>query len=326
MYSEPLKFIWKVLLISYVLCLSACQLGGAGQGHAAGVSLQEFRFHDGQSAISLALRKPASGTVENLLFVIPGSDCISMYPLLPDYFRGLEGQAGATQIYILHKRQIHPFSRGSYCGAAFTEADHLQQWLADQREFIQQKIALHRQQVESPKRIVLLGISEGAETATMLAKELPFSHLVLLSHSGKAPLQVYRQLAQTSPKMAQAWQSLSQALYQDPASAPELMHGRSMRYWRELLDLPQTATLLNLTIPVLIAAGGHDPVLPADTAEFLSELNQESRGRIQIFWFQRADHGLFHPDHAYLPDFMYLMEKWWMAGQSGFDHGFFSLE
>ncbi len=319
----------KWLACSGLLLLTACQSPSFSTNQAQSVFSHQFHFADGQTAQEFSLYKPAlqaDKTVTNVLFVIPGSDCVSMYPMLPDYFRGLEGESGNTQIYILQKRHIHRFARGTHCGQAFTDADHLQQWLADQREFIQQKLALHADQGGQSKRVILLGISEGAETATMLAKELPISHLVLLAHSGKAPLQVYQELAQNSPVMAVAWQQLNFALAQEPAQAPRLIHGRSLRYWREIATMAQTETLVKLAIPVLIAAGGRDPVLPLSTADFLSELNQKSVGRIQILWFKRGDHALSHPERNYLPDFMYLMDKWLEHGQTGFSSGFFALE
>lgn len=318
-------------LCSLCCCsLSACLWTSPALDSAPAVSRSSFVLSDGTQALEYTLQKQvgteAREDVKNLLFVIPGSDCISMAPMLPDYFRGLEGESGKTRIYLLQKRHIHRFSRGKYCGDAYTDHDHLQQWLSDQSEFIRAKLALHSRSIASPSRVILLGISEGAETATMLAQTLPVSHLVLLAHSGKAPLQVYQELARENLTMRQAWETLSAALANPDLPGQARIHGRSLRYWREISTMVQTETLVKLSIPVLIAAAGQDPVMPAGTETFLAELNQRSQGRIQVLWFTRADHALHHPQHAYLPDFMFLLEQWLMQGNQAFSSGFLALE
>ena len=324
-----LKSVYVALAMLLAGLLCACQTAAEHTEATISVTSAEFHFSDGGHAISYALQKPGghvpANAVQNLLFVIPGSDCISMAAMLPAYFKGLEGDSGRTQIYILQKRHIHPYSRVSYCGEAFTRDDHLQQWLSDQAEFILATLKLHRD-AAAPQRVILMGISEGAETATMLAQHLPISHLVLLAHSGKAPLQVYRELAQSNQNMEQAWQTLNAALNQSQLDEQTLVHGRSLRYWREIQTMAQTETLIKLSIPVLIAAGGQDPVMPVGTDAFLAELNQKSQGRIQVLWFARADHALRHPEHAYLPDFMYLLEQWLRQDKQVINRGFLALE
>ena len=66
--------------------------------------------------------------------------------------------------------------------------------------------------------------------------------------------------------------------------------------------------------------------LPVGTDAFLAELNQKSQGRIQVLWFARADHALHHPGHAYLPDFMYLLEQWLRQDKQVIKRGFLALE
>jgi hypothetical protein len=88
----------------------------------------------------------------NLIFVVAGAGCGSMGRYLPQYFTGLEGESGATRISVLQKRHISDQASGDECSEAFIRADHLSQWQADQRAFIQAQLRQFKQQGMQPRR------------------------------------------------------------------------------------------------------------------------------------------------------------------------------
>ncbi|HTN66034.1 MAG TPA: hypothetical protein VL051_07625 [Burkholderiaceae bacterium] len=78
---------------------------------------------------------------------------------------------------------------GAGCGDDFIDADHAQRWLADQEEFIRVQLAAAARTGTWPRRVVLLGISEGADIVPTLTRRLPeVTHAVLLGNGGMAPL------------------------------------------------------------------------------------------------------------------------------------------
>ncbi|MDE2429522.1 MAG: alpha/beta hydrolase [Burkholderiales bacterium] len=304
-----------------VLCLlsQACTTI-ATPGNPA-VPAHTFVFSDGGEAIFYTLDKapwsaapqPAPPAPRNVLFVVAGSGCQSMGRFLPGYFTGLEGESGATRIFILHKRFISPASEADHCSDAFVRADHLSQWQSDQHEFIVQQLAQLTQQGVHPLRIALLGISEGAELVPLLAREIPaVTHIALLSHSGMAAFDVYAALAARYPHMQKGWLQLQQALANRPADQDAMrIHGRSWRYWAELRDLHPQANLLATCLPVLIAVGDADSLIPPNAPDRLqADLFAAGKHDVSVLHFPDADHGLRADGRHYLPDFMHQMDLW----------------
>ncbi|PXX42121.1 alpha/beta hydrolase family protein [Undibacterium pigrum] len=305
-------------LTSLALCclLSACSVAELRRDSMP-VHLHQFQFSDGGKAIYFEMeRKPwqsgyADTPLANLLFVISGSDCVSMGPFLPQYFFGLEGESGRTRIFILHKRHILPGSNGAKCGEHYIRADHPSRWQADQLEFMRAQIAKLQAQTQKPQRLIMMGISEGAELAPLLAQQLHASHLVLLSHAGMNALDVYAALARQNPAMQPAWQQLQDGL-SVTASDPDSLriHGRSWRYWSEIAHIPQTANLLALDIPILLGVGEADPVIPEKSIAHLQQQFQAAGKVIDIRRFPDAGHSLSSKDKNYLPDFMHQIDNW----------------
>ena len=307
---------------------------------------QEFHFRDGGMAIFYTLNLSggytpvalhdaglptsvnAADTPEQWLFVIAGAGCQSMGPLLPDYFTGLEGERFPIRVLILHKRHISAAADGQHCSDAFIEADHPSQWLADQREFIEHQLALSSPQGRARlPQVVLMGISEGAEPASLLALQLPVSHLVLLSHSGLAPLDLYQQLAERYPHMREGWRELSSALahwspdrqsdpqhksQNGPQNGPQQrIHGRSWRYWSEAATLQPSPALLAFRRPVLVGVGDADPLVPAQAlAALQKQFADAGSAYLTLRRFPDADHGLDSKYRHYLPDFMHQIGLW----------------
>ncbi|MES2037005.1 MAG: dienelactone hydrolase family protein [Pseudomonadota bacterium] len=281
------------------------------------VHANHFQFSDGGKAIYFEMdKKPwqqqdADTPLINVIFVISGSDCVSMGPFLPQYFSGLEGESGRTRIFIMHKRHILPGSNGTSCGESYTRADHPSRWQVDQLEFMRAQLAALQTQGQTPQRLIIMGISEGAELAPILAQQLHATHLVLLSHAGMNALDVYAALARENPAMLPAWQQLQTSLSITPIDADTVrIHGRSWRYWSEIAATLQTANLLALDIPILLALGDADPVIPGDAIAQLQQHFQAAKKTIIIRRFPDAGHSLSAKDKNYLPDFMHQIDLW----------------
>src|SRR5205823_951899 len=191
----------RAILAALVVCAAFC--GGCAYVqsilHASeeSPSANAFRFRDGGEAIYFTFVNGinhAERDPDTYVFAFSGSGCASMKYWLPHYFRGLDGESGRLRIFVLHKRFIEEWTwdRIWGCSDAFVEADHPSQWLSDYTEFIETKLAERR-----PRRVVLLGISEGAEVIPWLAQRIAgVTHAVLLSSGGMDPLDAYRMQAE----------------------------------------------------------------------------------------------------------------------------------
>jgi predicted esterase len=316
-----LKYVASLFFAPAIfLLLPACStLSGMDN---SSLSLNRFQFADGGHAIYYQLDKPAMSrppilasqpaeAADNLMFVISGSDCISMGAFLPQYFTGLEGESGRTKIFVLHKRYIPPGGNGVLCGEAFVRNDYLSRWQADQLEFISAQLAVLAQHGQRPKRLIIFGISEGAELAPIVAQHLHATHLVLVSHSGLNALDAYRALAQEHAAMQVGWQQLQTALGEVPDDKDaKRIHGRSWRYWSEIGAIPQQQNLLHAGIPILLGVGEADPVIPPQALDNLQRAFKLAGRQIRIVRFLEAGHNLASKQKNYLPDFMHQLDNW----------------
>lgn len=286
------------------------------------IPAQTFQFQDGGTARYFSFDKrleadPSHITdapIASYLFVVSGSDCIDMQPLLPQYFRGLEGESGAIRIFILQKRFIRPsrWNLSQTCSADFIKADHPQRWLADQIEFIHTQLALAASTGTVPKRIALLGISEGGDIVPTLAQRIPrISHLAILGNGGMDTLAAYRMQAK---KHGFAEHLDALAVLNHPPTEPDAIEnfiaGRSWRYWAELRDLQQSRLLLALDIPILIGMGTADQSVPVESALYTrTQAELHKRHNLTVLLYPEADHGLRSADHHHLPDFLFALDN-----------------
>ncbi len=320
---HPQLFICLARCLQAALACFCLLLQPALAQSSSAVQSLSFRFADGAYASYFYLDKgehsqssfvPAADTgYENWIFVVGGSGCASMGRYLPGYFRGLEGESGVSRLWLLQKRHVGAQDDGSHCSTAFVQDDHFSRWQADQLEFIRFQLA----QAPSNKtiRVVMMGISEGAELAPVLALALPAAtHLVLLAHSGDGAMGTYQTLARAYAHMHSGWKQLQAALSSTPSDPDRsLIHGRSWRYWSEIRAVDHLSNLRAWKGPVLWAYGEADALIPKDAQAKLQQIVKPAPGQWRICVFPGADHGLRSSDHAYLPDLMWQLDRWLAA-------------
>jgi len=293
------------VFFALLLCCAGCAgiAGSPGLAATPRLSTHEFRFADGGRALYFVIDKGprATNTPRTLMFVVPGSDCLSMAPFLPQYFDGLDG-AGALRIFILHKRFIGLHDDGRNCSAAYTAADHPSRWLADQSEFIEAQLEMAAANGERPKQVVALGISEGGEVVPLLARRFArISHLVIVANGGLNPADSLRLQAQRHGFADEAEAVRARcANTVDPDSAQAA--GRSCRYWNELYALDPNASLMALELPILVAMGEGDALVAPDSARLLArQFERAGKQNLQLLLFPGANHALEKENISLLP-------------------------
>lgn len=299
-----------------ILAFAACLLAGCA-GLSEGVDparqARMFAHPDGGQALFYELDVGGWGAdpdPDTYLFVVPGSDCGSMGRWLPAYFEGLGEGAGAFRIFILHKRHIEDGATSARCGESFTRADHPRQWLADQAAFIASR------RPAPPRRLVLVGISEGGEIVPALARHIGgVTHVILIASGAMDPLEALAlQALRHGIEGADAVVAAANGPPPpDPDAPSESLGGRSWRYWSELRDLHPADDLLRLDIPILVAMGGNDRSMPVEAALSLaSRFEAAGKPNLTVRIYPQADHALFDAGEgrSRLPEFWREARRW----------------
>lgn len=316
-FSRCLLANYRCLLPALLLACQACSFGPPALPDNR-VPAQTFRFQDGGNAIYFSLDKSLSPTqerIENYFFVISGSDCTSMQYFLPQYFRGLEGEAGKLRLFMLHKRFIEAgtWGRVGGCSDEFIRADYPSRWIADQREFIKAQLKWAKQAGLVPKRVILVGISEGGDIVPMLAESIAeVTHAVILSNGGMNPIDTYR-LQAKKHGIGEAAAVLA-SLAREPADPDAIdvsLGRRTWRYWSELNQLKTADALLALKIPILLAMGEADQLVPIESAQRTHDrFAALGKSNFTLATYAQADHGLVSPSGSQLPHFWHALELW----------------
>ncbi len=248
------------------------------------------------------------------VFVVSGSDCISMQDMLPQYFDGFEGGPGSMRIFILHKR----FIGTSDCGSRFIEMDYPSRWADDQTEFILAQLFIARMNRQVPSKVLVLGISEGAEVVPLLARRIgDVTHAALLGNGGMNPYDALRMQA-AKYGFADALREIDSICNDNPNSFREVVADRSCRYWSELRSLKHSDHLLQLDIPLFVAMGESDRMVPIESAWYIRDrFAAAGKTNLHVLAVRDADHGFRKQDGAALPLVWRTLARWLQGEISG---------
>jgi hypothetical protein len=232
------------------------------------------------------------------VYVVPGSGCTGMAPILAHYFEGLK----AREFIVLHKLHVHAadWPRPTPCRPGFVAQDELASWSLAWRSFMDQDL---RERPVPLARVVLVGISEGAELLPGLMANWPDVGLsVLLGSTGLDPWDALLMQLQREhdPLFAGSLQARLDAPSGDAAkhapaneaspSDERLVGGRTLSYWRTLRHWPMAVPLGTSRTPTLVLMGDADGV---QATEGLTRFAQEQhRPWLCTRLVPGADHGL----------------------------------
>jgi hypothetical protein len=301
-------------LIALVACTSASRHVKAEGGNAhhsqappPEVRLSTWTSPQGQ-VHEVAIWRPAAIASEPMagasvasierVYVVPGSGCTGMAPILPHYFKGLK----AREFIVLHKLHVHAadWPRPTPCRPGFVAQDELASWAHAWRSFMTQDL---RERPVPLARVVLVGISEGAELLPGLMADWPDVGLsVLLGSTGLDPWDALLMQLQREhdPLFAVSVQARLDAPSGDAAkhapaneassSDERLVGGRTLNYWRTLRHWPVAVPLGTSRTPTLVLMGDADGV---QATEGLTRFAQEQRRPwLCTRMVAGADHGL----------------------------------
>ena len=252
-----------------------------------------FRHADGVEAASFRMQLGESRS-DVYLFTYGGSGCVSWRDYVAGYFRGL---TGSVTVFALNKRHVPADATGSTCGRAFAVDDNPRQWIADYGAFIAHHL---RRAPTPPRRVVLLGVSEGAYVAVKVAvAHAAITDLAIIGDGAWTMRQSMHALDGREAVEA-AWKTVAA----DPSSLDEHWMGHPHRWWSEVVDLDPSRDYLKLTIPILVGFGDKDASVSVGSAMALRDLFTRSGKRnLTLRIYAGADHTLMAGTISYRQQF-----------------------
>ena len=268
-----------------------------------------WRTQVGQYGLTVLVRDALSGVATYGVIVLPGSGCAGFGPIADRYFHSLR----KAKVAVLQKPLVDPsaWPAPAVCAQPFIQWDNLRDWTLAATHVANQIATLHMGQLP----IVLVGISEGGEIALQVARQVPgVSALVLISSPGLDPTNLAEMVAEDAGASA-SWRRLLH-LAAGSAAEDRVVAGRSLLYWRVLLQWRVMDALASSDLPLLQAWGGRDASIPqrafAKFAAARSALSPESY--CTLTW-PAADHGLQDGAVDHIQDVWHHVELWQRSGR-----------
>ncbi|WP_269532923.1 alpha/beta hydrolase [Chitinimonas sp. BJYL2] len=259
----------------------------AAQGCANAQPFSLVRIDTVNGEMALLQRGATVAPLRYRAIVLPGSGCAGLAPIAERYFAGLLH----GEVWVLHKPGVDAaqWPAPDPCSPDFIASDAPLNNLAAYESAIRQQVP-----AASDLPLVLIGISEGAELVPALSQRLGGAALwVMLGNAAQDPAEVGERQAVRLGQTA-AWQRLrTAAASQRPDS--QIIEGRTLAYWRQLFAMRLTDTVQASTIPLLLAYGEQDALIPADVyANTRARLPQRPTPSC-VLAQPDADHGLQTP-------------------------------
>jgi len=249
---------------------------------------QTFHYQGGGSSIYYSFTIGDASQPDTVVFFYGGTGCPSWKSVMPDYASGLTVSA---RVFVLNKRFVPDRSTGLFdCGREFHLANNPDQWVADYSEFITAQIGSISPR---PRNVVLVGVSEGALTATKVAGlSSEITHLAIIGSGGysmRKSLATLKQRGAIWFDVDAGWEKIAA----DPLSIEKNWYGNPHRWWSDVMDIDPLADFLQLNIPVLVGIGEQDESVPVESARFLeSKFKEAGKSNLILKAYPGADHRL----------------------------------
>lgn len=242
----------------------------------------------------------SAGTKPNtdtLLLILQGSDCNSV-TRIDSIFTDYRNVWPEADLLLVEKygidRQLSYSSAGERqdCPQAYLKGDSPRQRVADIRQVLDKVINNGRY-----PQLIVLGGSEGAVIANLLASEREVSASIAFNGGGrwfKDDVLHSIQLESPNPEVARealaGFEGFSQHILNSPPT-DLIVSGHAYDWWQQMLSLDQQAVLQQIESPVLLIQSGQDrSVSPQKQAQLVNELKAAGKDNIHYLTYGALDH------------------------------------
>ena len=247
----------------------------------------------------LVLFIQGSGCAPAIYETAPGKPAASVFALVP---LGRAGQHAAMVVEKPLAPAMPPADQGGAmaCPAAFNTHFSMDSWLAALKTALGHALALPH---VDTRRVLVIGVSEGATMAAALARDMPqITHVALLGATGPSQyydfiVNAYAQGADDADRLRrlQELDTTYAAIAADPDSASKFVCDHPYKRWSGFFKASSIDNLAHAKARVYIVSGMRDVNVPTLSSEVLfAELKMRGRD-VQIRRIPGAGHDLLQP-------------------------------
>ncbi len=255
---------------------------------------------DDETTVNYYLQLEEQGShTKDLLVILQGSDCNSVRKIktiqkLAEVYPGAD--ILTVEKYGINEELSYSSEvERSDCPSGYIENDNPQQRVSDLN-----KVTTVLRNKYMYERVIVVGGSEGAVIAYMLAASADYIDAVVLFgsggrffiddvvHSMKFAITSEKELAESIKGFKQLSEHI---LSNGPFEISMSNHGYS--WWRTMLSLDQQEFLKRIAIPVLVVQGGQDrSASPEKATEMVDSLKKTGKNNIDYYFYPDHDHAL----------------------------------
>lgn len=235
---------------------------------------------------------------DTLLLILQGSDCNSVLEIksiFSDYINVMP-QADLLLIEkygIDHNLSYNPDTERKDCPTQYLKNDNPEQRITD----IQIVLSTLRNE-HTYKNIIVLGGSEGAVIANLLAAKVDYVDATISFNSGGRWFidDILHNISSTNTNQDEVQQSIAgfkgfseHILNSKPFEISVSGHG--YHWWHQMLSIDQLDTLKKVNTPLLVVQGGSDlSVSPKKVDEMILTLTAAGNNTIEYMTYEKLDH------------------------------------
>lgn len=282
----------------------------------AGEAGRYFRLHDTQA------NAEAKGTAQ-VIVVVSGSGCGEFGSRLPYFF---EKYPAPVDVYHLEKPHVGKGATGQpgTCSPGFEQADNLQRRVRDTLDFLDRQPVLAG---AAPRSIVLVGFSEGARVAPIVAgRSGKVGWLAVAGSGGMRQSDGFLVFADrgvapyANPYSRELLEKEFAAIAANPAALDKSFFGHPYAYWGSHLFYDSLPDFTRLDIPVVAAMGEKDESVPIESGRLLNDFFARHPDKpFRFIEYEGASHGLQRGDKRHVQDFIAGLARWIRNDPGAFD-------
>lgn len=195
----------------------------------------------------------------NVVFYFTGTGCHSVGFILSRQVQILSRQ---NDIVAIQKQGVSSLSTGKNCSTEYLENEPLTRQLARAKRLIRSILDKERY-----TKVTFLGSSEGAMLATLLAQEFPeATHLIIEVFDVSKPSKQVFENVYKGVQLQDAWADIQSKITNRDFSGNDLVYGRKLEAWRELVALPSlTSYFIKRDLPILLVLAEQDKKIPVES-------------------------------------------------------------
>jgi len=259
---------------------------------------------------------------DTLLLILQGSDCNSVLEIksiFSDYINVMP----QADLLLIEKYGINqhlsynPDTERKDCPTQYLKNDNPEQRITD----IQIVLSTLRDEY-TYKNIIVLGGSEGAVIANLLAAKVDYVDATISFNSGGRWFidDILHNISSTNTNQEEAQQSIAgfkgfseHILNSQPFEISVSGHG--YHWWQQMLSIDQLDTLKKVNTPLLIVQGGSDlSVSPKKVDDMMLALTAAGKNTIEYMSYEKLDHQFNNKEgKSELKEVITHMNTWLLA-------------